>query len=149
MRETPATWRAKAACREIDPEVFFPEPGASSSKALAVCAGCNVRPECLAAALLSCETDGTWGGMTMRQRERLRLALRADGRWTHLPTDAVPHPARPAVGLKAAERRRLLAEIGPLRHGDARRLAEEWGVHEASISLDLKKLKLSQQEEAS
>lgn len=146
MRETPASWRDKAACREIDPEVFFPEPGTPSPKAQVICATCTVRPECLASALLASEVDGTWGGMTWSQRIRLRAALRADGRWAHLPTDAVPHPSRPAVGLKAAERRRLLAELGPLRHGQARELAERWGVSEASVSLDARWLRQHQEE---
>jgi WhiB family transcriptional regulator, redox-sensing transcriptional regulator len=70
-----AGWEAQAACREADPELFFPEPGQlpQTAKAKEVCAGCAVRGPCLEAALR--RRDDRWGivaGTTPHQRVALR-----------------------------------------------------------------------------
>jgi hypothetical protein len=43
------------------------------AEALAVCAGCDVRAECLAAALADPNLVGVWGGTTSRERRELRV----------------------------------------------------------------------------
>ncbi len=65
-------WHASALCAETDPEAFFPDRGESPRAAIAVCLRCEVRRECLAYALTNDERFGVWGGMTARQRRRLR-----------------------------------------------------------------------------
>lgn len=67
-------WRAYAACRDELKATFFPERGGDVVKAKAVCAGCTVREPCLAAALRNGEKHGIWGGLSERERRRLRRA---------------------------------------------------------------------------
>ncbi|WP_456949816.1 WhiB family transcriptional regulator [Geodermatophilus sp. SYSU D00698] len=72
-----ATWRLDALCAETDPEAFFPEKGGSTREAKRVCAGCDVRTECLEFALANDERFGIWGGLSERERRRVRLARRS------------------------------------------------------------------------
>jgi WhiB family redox-sensing transcriptional regulator len=71
-------WRLEAACREVDPELFFPDPGQApqAAAAKAVCAGCAVRGPCLAAALHGPQAhqdhSGIFAGTTASQRVQLR-----------------------------------------------------------------------------
>ena len=46
-----ASWQADANCLGVDPDLFFPERGASTKEAKAVCRGCVVREDCLEYAL--------------------------------------------------------------------------------------------------
>jgi WhiB family redox-sensing transcriptional regulator len=71
-----AAWRLDALCAETDPEAFFPEKGGSTREAKRVCSGCAVRSECLEYALASDERFGIWGGLSERERRRVRLARR-------------------------------------------------------------------------
>jgi hypothetical protein len=65
-------WREVAACRGADPEIFFPERGASTEPARAVCRRCPVTIECLGYALDHGEKLGIWGGLSERQRRSVR-----------------------------------------------------------------------------
>jgi WhiB family redox-sensing transcriptional regulator len=72
-------WRAMAACRSVDPDLFFPlsdiGPGLEqAARAKAVCAGCPVRRQCLSFALLTQQGHGVWGGTTEQER-RVTLPL--------------------------------------------------------------------------
>ncbi len=69
-------WRLDALCAETDPEAFFPEKGGSTREAKRVCTGCTVRAECLEFALANDERFGIWGGLSERERRRLRLQRR-------------------------------------------------------------------------
>jgi WhiB family redox-sensing transcriptional regulator len=69
-------WRLDALCAETDPESFFPEKGGSTREAKRVCSGCEVRAECLEFALANDERFGIWGGLSERERRRLRLMRR-------------------------------------------------------------------------
>lgn len=71
---TDDTWRAKANCRGVAPDLFFPERGESTTDARRVCAGCVVREECLDYALTDSGTVGIWGGKSERERRRMRRA---------------------------------------------------------------------------
>lgn len=66
----PATWEAHAICREVDPELWFPEQGGHSHYASRFCAQCPVQGECLDAALDRDERFGIWGGLNTRQRDQ-------------------------------------------------------------------------------
>jgi WhiB family redox-sensing transcriptional regulator len=58
----------------VDPELFFPERGSSTREAKEVCRGCVVRSECLEFAIANSEKFGIWGGMSERERRRVRRA---------------------------------------------------------------------------
>ncbi len=73
-----ADWRADAACREIDIEVFFAVDEDSQREAIAVCETCPVRRECLEHAILNREQYGVWGGLREQERKRLVRARRRD-----------------------------------------------------------------------
>jgi WhiB family transcriptional regulator, redox-sensing transcriptional regulator len=61
-------WHQYAACRDVDPEIFYPGQGRSAQPAREVCAGCRVRSECLDYALNDGDARawGVWGGTTPR-----------------------------------------------------------------------------------
>jgi WhiB family redox-sensing transcriptional regulator len=66
-------WRAAAACRFADPDLFFPvsDDGKGLDQVMAakaICAGCRVRRQCLAFALRTRQVHGIWGGLTERER---------------------------------------------------------------------------------
>ena len=69
-----ATWQDEANCLGVDPDLFFPERGASTREAKEVCRGCVVREQCLEYALAHGEKFGIWGGMSERERRRIRRA---------------------------------------------------------------------------
>ncbi|MGH9183620.1 MAG: WhiB family transcriptional regulator [Acidimicrobiales bacterium] len=70
-------WYAYANCLGVEPDLFFPERGASTKEAKAVCRACVVCEQCLEHAVVNGEKFGIWGGMSERERRRLRRA-RAD-----------------------------------------------------------------------
>lgn len=121
-----ADWRQRAACRGVNPELFFPKRGADrrsvdhrASIARAVCALCPVRLACLAVALGAEDTHGLplprpsqlagiWGGTNERERRVLRRQIAAGRPMADVVRSApVPSAARhPAViEAEAAERR--------------------------------------------
>ena len=65
------TWRNRAACRGVDPDVFYPASDEETEVAKAICAQCPVREACLEYALANRERDGVWGGATERERRRM------------------------------------------------------------------------------
>jgi WhiB family redox-sensing transcriptional regulator len=65
-------WQDRARCSQIDPEAFFPEKGGSTRDAKKVCQGCEVRAECLQFAIDHDERFGVWGGLSERERRRLK-----------------------------------------------------------------------------
>jgi WhiB family transcriptional regulator, redox-sensing transcriptional regulator len=70
------SWHTLAACRGIDPDLFFPDRGDPTQHAKAVCGGCAVRPECLEFSLVNSERFGIWGGLSERERRALRRQRR-------------------------------------------------------------------------
>jgi WhiB family redox-sensing transcriptional regulator len=69
------TWQDLALCAQTDPEAFFPEKGGSTREAKRICAACDVRQECLEYALERDERFGIWGGLSERERRRLRRGV--------------------------------------------------------------------------
>lgn len=65
-------WHDQANCLGVDPDLFFPERGASTREAKEVCRGCVVRVDCLEFALQNGEKFGIWGGLSERERRRIR-----------------------------------------------------------------------------
>jgi WhiB family redox-sensing transcriptional regulator len=75
-RKTPLmkqSWRQQAACRGLDPAIFYPasDDDEESEAAQSVCAQCTVREACLEFALAVREKQGVWGGCTERDRRRI------------------------------------------------------------------------------
>jgi len=66
------SWQDYANCRGADADLFFPERGASTRKAKAICGECQVRAQCLDFAIEVGEKFGIWGGMSERERRRVR-----------------------------------------------------------------------------
>ena len=66
------SWQDRALCSQTDPEAFFPEKGGSTREAKKICTGCEVKAECLEYALANDERFGIWGGLSERERRRLK-----------------------------------------------------------------------------
>ena len=70
-------WRHRAACRDEDPELFFPIGNTGPAllqieEAKAVCRRCPVIEPCLAWALETGQDAGVWGGMSEDERRALK-----------------------------------------------------------------------------
>lgn len=65
-------WQTDALCAQTDPEAFFPEKGGSTRDAKRICGSCDVRGECLEYALSNDERFGIWGGLSERERRKLK-----------------------------------------------------------------------------
>ena len=65
-------WQADALCAQTDPEAFFPEKGGSTRDAKRICTTCDVRDQCLEYALQNDERFGIWGGLSERERRKLK-----------------------------------------------------------------------------
>ena len=65
-------WQERALCAQTDPEAFFPEKGGSTREAKRVCLSCEVRVQCLDYALENDERFGIWGGLSERERRRVK-----------------------------------------------------------------------------
>jgi WhiB family redox-sensing transcriptional regulator len=75
-----ADWRSRAACRDADPDLFFPEGAAgpalrTAEQAKRLCETCPVQVRCLDWALDHHAAFGIWGGLTEGERRDLRHAL--------------------------------------------------------------------------
>jgi WhiB family transcriptional regulator, redox-sensing transcriptional regulator len=74
-----ADWRSQSACKDSDPELFFPLSAWGPSltqlaTAKAICARCEVTAECLRFALSSGQEYGVWGGTSEDERKAMRRA---------------------------------------------------------------------------
>jgi len=125
-------WRHRAACRNLDPEIFFPV-GTSGpallqiAEAKTVCRRCPVVSECLAWALAH-EDAGVWGGTTEDERRDLRR------RRAREHADPAPRPRpdpEPLVGRSRRGARARAQGIARLCDGASpRQVADETGVDE-------------------
>ena len=93
-------WRHRAACRDEDPELFFPVGTSGPAllqiqEAKAVCARCPVNGECLNWALASGQADGVWGGMSEDERRALK---RRNDRTNRPAPEPPPVPEPPERG---------------------------------------------------
>ena len=118
------------ACRNADPELFFPDPDHTDhtvrvKSAKSVCSACPVSSACLGMAILGEETEGIWGGYTTLER---RALLRDTHRLGLDVTFAVRQ-------LEGGKRYRVRAEnLLPVVHQLSSR---GWTVDKLSIALDL------------
>jgi WhiB family redox-sensing transcriptional regulator len=65
-------WQDDANCMGANADLFFPERGASTRKAKQICGECEVQVECLEYAIANGEKFGIWGGLSERERRRIR-----------------------------------------------------------------------------
>ena len=93
-------WRRLAACRDVDPAVFFPVgltgtaiPQIADAKA--ICRGCPVRLVCLQYALANHHDDGVWGGYDEGERRELRRRWRRLGSPLRFVPGASPSESDP------------------------------------------------------
>ena len=108
-------WRKLAACRHIDPDLFFPVgmtgPAIEQIEAAKrVCDACEVSEPCLEFALESNQESGVWGGTSEEERRKLRRVWLAARRRT---TGVVPSPSAIPVVLEM-RRRSDVGGVGPL-----------------------------------
>lgn len=69
-------WRHRAACRDEDPELFFPIGTTGPAlrqieEAKAVCRRCLVVDDCLSWSLETSQEAGVWGGLSEDERRVL------------------------------------------------------------------------------
>ena len=81
----PPMWRGDAACRDTDPDLFFPvgQTGPAIehiAKAKDVCNSCAVKVECLEYSLMTNQDAGVWGGLTEDERRKIRRERRREAR---------------------------------------------------------------------
>jgi WhiB family redox-sensing transcriptional regulator len=72
LADNPLAWQSDSLCAQTDPEAFFPEKGGSTRDAKKICGSCEVRAHCLEYALENDERFGIWGGLSERERRKLR-----------------------------------------------------------------------------
>ena len=70
------SWRQSAACRGVDPGIFYPASEEEADVAKSICAQCNARQACLEYALVNREREGVWGGATEKERRRIQRQRR-------------------------------------------------------------------------
>ena len=102
----PAKWRDEAACRDADPDLFFPigPTGPAlrqADEAKRICRTCPVQARCLAWALDHGVTDGVWGGTTEDERRAiwrltrmLEITQEDDGGNSYHPAEHAQHGIR-------------------------------------------------------
>jgi WhiB family redox-sensing transcriptional regulator len=78
-------WRERAACRSIDPDLFFPVGTTGLAldhiaAAKAVCRACPSQEPCLEYALQTNQDSGIWGGASEEERRAIRRARRRAAR---------------------------------------------------------------------
>lgn len=72
-------WADRGACRDADPELFFPSRESSPAQVVAakrICGGCPVLKQCGDYAVAAGERIGIWGGMTGDERREIRREAR-------------------------------------------------------------------------
>lgn len=65
-------WQSAALCAQIEPELWFPEKGGSAKSAKEICMRCPVRQPCLEEGLRAPDNFGIFGGLSERDRRKLR-----------------------------------------------------------------------------
>ena len=78
-------WRCEAACRDTDPDLFFPVGSTGIAleqieSAKVVCQACVAQTACLEFALATNQDSGVWGGKSEEERRQLRRIRVAEQR---------------------------------------------------------------------
>src|SRR5260370_42449568 len=96
-------WRNYAACRDVDPELFFPIGNTGPAllqidEAKQVCARCKVSEACLQWALDSGQDSGVWGGLSEDERRAPKRRGGKGGARASACARARTRSTRPAQG---------------------------------------------------
>jgi WhiB family redox-sensing transcriptional regulator len=91
-------WRDDVACRDADPDLFFPIGTTGTAlrqidEAKRICRVCPAQIQCLAWALDNGVTDGVWGGTTPDERRAIRSRSRRKTARKEDDNDTSNHPA--------------------------------------------------------
>ena len=65
-------WQVDANCNDKYADLFFPNRGASTREAKKICSECTVKEHCLEYAIVNAEKFGIWGGLSERERRKIR-----------------------------------------------------------------------------
>lgn len=128
-------WQEDALCAVTDPEAFFPEKGGSTKEAKRVCASCDVRVECLDYALDHDERFGIWGGLSERERRKLKKA--SDPTYVKPAKEPKPGRKRPT----REERQAVIPVIATLEPGTPKyyeQLAIYYGFKNSKLTTEQK-----------
>ncbi|GAT02314.1 WhiB family transcriptional regulator [Mycolicibacterium fortuitum subsp. acetamidolyticum] len=101
-------WVGQAVCSQTDPDAFFPEKGGSTREAKRICQGCPAKDACLQWAIDHDERFGIWGGLSERERRRLKRGIG--------PDEAIP----PAEGVDELDDETPIADTDHDRDHEAR-----------------------------
>jgi WhiB family redox-sensing transcriptional regulator len=100
-------WMSRGACRQMDPELFFPiaTVARQAEAAKALCGRCAVRADCLSYAL-EIMPEGIWGGTTQDERRagRRPSGLRVGGRSRGMGNAAMTGEPAVRAGHAAGQR---------------------------------------------
>ena len=102
---SPRSWRDLAACLEVvsaDYDPFFSDAKGLQAEAIAICATCTVRDDCLTFAVRTGQQYGIWGGQPQQIIRRL-IALERAGR-PHASRAPVSHPQASKTHCKRGHR---------------------------------------------
>lgn len=132
MTITKEEWLEQAVCAQTDPEAFFPEKGGSTREAKSVCVTCPIVRECLQYALDHDERFGIWGGLSERERRKLKKTLTKEKKMNDLNT--APEEAPVMLPDYIVELAELLAATE--NHKDPLVRATRKIVVQAAIALD-------------
>lgn len=135
-------WRDDGACRDADPDLFFPigttgKALGQISEAKQICRVCQVQIQCLAWALENGVTDGVWGGTTDGERRAIRGLARSktvskeddDGKSCY-PAEHGEHGVRAQPAQSEATRIFGGAGIGPDAGGTGAMATSDGGRHQ-------------------
>jgi len=113
-------WQEQAACRDVNPDLFFEESPEFVAAALEVCAGCPVRSTCLEFAIGTHQDDGVWGGLVAGDRATLRRRRQAAAARLH-PSDV--EALRMLVADRVLSVEQAAEKFGTTIHGAAQIVA--------------------------
>jgi hypothetical protein len=105
---TPEPWMEKALCRQVHPDLHFPEGRQQRTQirdAKNVCGRCEVAGACLDYALRNNEEWGVWGGLDERELRKLRQGVLGPVRTTK------PRPQSPVRSPWSAAEERLALRL--------------------------------------
>lgn len=101
------SWRESALCRQVDPALWFPEPGHPAEDARRICRVCPVVAERLEFAIVTAQTHGIWAGKNEHELRKARAA-----RGLVKPTRRVPVDRVYALADRGWPLRLIAAEVG-------------------------------------
>lgn len=109
------SWREQAACKDLDPSLFFPSENSTrqTKAAKAICRGCFCRVQCLEYAIET-DSEGIWGGSTYDERVIISGILSSSGDLQHKPSDELEQETRKDRICTSRPQRRPAASIQPL-----------------------------------